>query len=70
MSLSSYKFEHRKKAGLDFTVSNFRKQCRVRDRNTIQVDDFCNLCFVVKESAEGLHVRKEKTSLLTMGLLT
>lgn len=69
MSLSSYKFEQRKKAGLDFTVSNFRKQCLVRDRNTIQSDDFCNLCFVVKESAEG-HVRKEKTSLLTMGLLT
>lgn len=69
MSLSSYKFEQRKKAGLDFTVSNFRKQCLVRDRNTIQVDDFCNLCFVVKESAEG-HVRKEKTSLLTTGLLT
>lgn len=70
MSLSSYKFEQRKKEGLDFTVSNFRKQCLVGDRNTIQVDDFCNLCFVVKESAEGLHVRKEKTSLLTMGLLT
>lgn len=69
MSLSSYKFEQRKKEGLDFTVSNFRKQCLVRDRNTIQVDDFCNLCFVVKESAEG-YVRKEKTSLLTMGLLT
>lgn len=69
MSLSSYKFEQRKKEGLDFTVSNFRKQCLVRDRNTIQVDDFCNLCFVVKESAEG-HVRKEKTSLLTTGLLT